>query len=220
MLSGWRNVSKLAKVSNMVKLTLPTDSEERKNIPLRGGCYNYFPAALIGVAQWSKRGNDKHNPGQPLHHARGKSMDHEECIERHGSDLADLLAQLERGAIAGGSLLQAILDEYDARAWRALAASQEFREKHGLAPLAPAARLPETNQEFADEVTARYKALAGSSAPVGGLVAGCAAANPYKPPQLSPPKDQERVYVERMRERVRKTEDATKEIVDSWGPSS
>lgn len=124
----------------MTKTTLPTDSQARKDIPLRAGCYNYFPAALAGVARWSKLGNDKHNPGQPLHHARGKSSDHEECIERHGTDLADLLAAESR---TGEDLTAAILDELDARAWRALAASQELREARGLAPLAPGAKLPE-----------------------------------------------------------------------------
>jgi hypothetical protein len=83
-----------------MKFTLPTDSQERKDIQLRAGCYNYFPGALMGVAMWSKRGNDKHNPGEPLHHARGKSMDHEECIERHGSDLADLQAAYDRSGDA------------------------------------------------------------------------------------------------------------------------
>lgn len=136
-----------------MKFTLPTDSTARKSVPMAGGCRDYFPAALAGVARWSKQGNDKHNPGEPLHHARGKSMDHEECIERHGTDLADVLAALDRlGTQAGmidttdgkvkAELIQAALDEYDARSWRSLAASQEFREKHGLAPLAPGARLP------------------------------------------------------------------------------
>lgn len=136
-----------------MKYTLPIDSNVRKDIPVRGGCYAYFPAALVGVARWSKKSNDKHNPGEPLHHARGKSMDHEECIERHSMDLADVLAALDRLGTHEGmidttygkvraELIQAALDEYDARAWRSLAASQEFREKHGLAPLAPGARLP------------------------------------------------------------------------------
>lgn len=127
-----------------MKLTLPTDSQERKDVQLRAGCYNYFPGALMGVALWSKRGNDKHNPGEPLHHARGKSMDHEECIERHGTDLADLQSAYDRSGDACEriDLVQAMLDEYDARSWRALAASQEFREKHGLVPLAPGAKLP------------------------------------------------------------------------------
>ena len=131
----------------MIQLTLPIDSNERKGVPMAGGCRDYFPAALAGVARWSKQGNDKHNPGEPLHHARGKSMDHEECIERHSMDLADVLAALDRLPLGvpqeqRDELIRAALDEYDARSWRSLAASQEFREKHGLAPLAPGARLP------------------------------------------------------------------------------
>jgi hypothetical protein len=138
-----RQVGMMPELVGVPKLTLPTDSDARKEIPLRAGCYNYFPAALAGVARWSKQGNDKHNPGQPLHHARGKSMDHEECIERHGTDLADLQAAHDRAAdfVEQERLVVQMLDEYDARAWRALAASQEFREKHGLAPLAPGAKL-------------------------------------------------------------------------------
>ncbi len=46
---------------------LPTDSDERKEIPIFSGVMNYFPLALAAVARHSKRGNDKHNPGQPLH---------------------------------------------------------------------------------------------------------------------------------------------------------
>lgn len=47
------------------------------------GLLFYFPDALACVANVSKRGNDQHNPGQPLHHARGKSTDHADCIIRH-----------------------------------------------------------------------------------------------------------------------------------------
>lgn len=119
--------------------TLPTDSEERKGIPLLSGCVNYFPAALAGVARWSKIGNDKHNPGEPLHHARGKSMDHGDCILRHTMDLGDMMA---RKAIFTEEQKRAILDEVDARSWRALADAQRIHEMFG-APLAPAARLPE-----------------------------------------------------------------------------
>lgn len=134
----------------MIRFTLPTDSNERKGYPLAGGCRDYFPAALAGVARWSKKNNEKHNPGQPMHWSRAKSSDHEECIERHSTDLADVLAALDRFKADTASdyqtgrakLIQAALDEYDARCWRSLAASQEFREKHGLAPLAPGARLP------------------------------------------------------------------------------
>ena len=62
---------------------LPTDSKERKNYPLVTGCLQYFPKALAEIARLSKLGNDKHNPGQPLHWSRDKSNDHLDCIGRH-----------------------------------------------------------------------------------------------------------------------------------------
>lgn len=97
--------------------TLPTDSEARKNIPLATGVLDYFPAALAAVAELSKVGNDKHNPGQHLHWARGKSMDHADTIMRH-------LA--ERGTVDTDGIL------HDAKvAWRALAMLQEELEKRG-----------------------------------------------------------------------------------------
>jgi hypothetical protein len=123
--------------------TLPNDSEERKRVPLFSGLLTYFPAALAGVARWSKIGNDKHNPGQPLHHARGKSSDHADCILRHLTDIADLEARITRDGHSDAIALQ-VLDELDALTWRALALSQETRERLCGAPLAPAARLPET----------------------------------------------------------------------------
>jgi hypothetical protein len=62
---------------------LPTDSQARKDTPVFSGCLNYFPLALAEIARLSKAGNDKHNPGQPLHWSRGKSNDHKDCIARH-----------------------------------------------------------------------------------------------------------------------------------------
>jgi hypothetical protein len=118
--------------------TLPTDSAARKEIPILAGCFRYFPAALAGVAIISKQGNDKHNPGEPLHHARGKSMDHGDCLLRHLMDLQDALS-------AGDD--SAALTEADAIAWRALALSQELHEASG-APLAPAAVLPKDCREW------------------------------------------------------------------------
>lgn len=115
-------------------LTLPTDSKTRKEYPLHSGCIRYFPAALAGVAKTSKVGNDKHNPGEELHHARGKSMDHSDCIIRHLIDLEDLLAKKT------DFNRDEILSEVNSLAWRALALSQELHEQFG-APLAPAAKL-------------------------------------------------------------------------------
>lgn len=58
-------------------------SATRKATPLFSGCIAYFPDALAAVARLSKAGNDKHNPGEPLHWAKGKSGDHADCLVRH-----------------------------------------------------------------------------------------------------------------------------------------
>lgn len=118
--------------------TLPTDSSERKNYPMLSGCLKYFPAALAGVSNISKLGNDKHNPGQPLHHARGKSTDHGDCIIRHLTDTEDLLAGYARNNET--ITPEMILIEANQLAWRALAYSQELHEKFG-SPLAPGAKV-------------------------------------------------------------------------------
>jgi hypothetical protein len=117
--------------------TLPTDSKERKEFPLHSGLLRYFPAALAGVAKTSKVGNDKHNPGEEMHHARGKSMDHGDCVLRHLMDTEDLLAAMKRGDKTVTK--EQILAEVSSLAWRALALSQELHEQFG-APLAPGAK--------------------------------------------------------------------------------
>ncbi len=73
----------------MMTTTLPEDSEARKGVPLYAGLMRYFPAAMAAAAAVSKHGNEKHNPGEELHHARGKSTDHANCIMRHLMDLAE-----------------------------------------------------------------------------------------------------------------------------------
>ncbi len=109
--------------------TLPTDSAFRKEFPIESGVNRYFPAAIVCCAAWSKFNNNKHNPGEPLHHSRAKSSDHEECIGRHNFDIAD--AQ-RRGDVVTE------LEEATAVFWRAGARLQILCEKLG-APLAPAA---------------------------------------------------------------------------------
>ena len=85
------------------------------------GLMAYFPDACAAVAEHSYKGNDKHNPGEPLHHARGKSMDHTDCIIRH-------VASNYEG-MDGDSL------EVIALAWRALmvSAQEVLERKHALA---------------------------------------------------------------------------------------
>lgn len=101
------------------QMTLPTDAVERKNIPITTGVLDYFPLAVAEVARVSKAGNDQHNPGQPLHWARGKSTDHHDCISRH---------LIDRGTVdTDGQRHSAKL------AWRALAALQvELEQEQGL----------------------------------------------------------------------------------------
>ena len=62
---------------------LPTDAQERKDIPVFSGVLNYFPLALLEVAKCSKAGNDQHSPGQPLHWDRSKSGDELDALTRH-----------------------------------------------------------------------------------------------------------------------------------------
>lgn len=123
-----------------IPTTLPTDSAARKEVPLASGVLAYFPAALAGVARISKQGNDKHNAGQPLHHARGKSADHADCVVRHLMDLQDLLANAQRIDGVTFNQRRRILEEASCLAWRALALSQELHERIDGAPLAPGAR--------------------------------------------------------------------------------
>ena len=97
-------------------MNLPTDSKSRKESPIATGCLDYFPLALAAIARLSKKGNDKHNPGQPLHWSREKSSDHADCVMRH-------LA--ERGKIdpETGELHEVAVG------WRALALLQIAEEK-------------------------------------------------------------------------------------------
>lgn len=105
-------------------MSLPTDAQQRKSLPLCTGVLDYFPDALAAVAEVSRIGNEQHNPGQPLHWARGKSTDHADCLLRH---------LVERGTIDtdGG--------RHSAKAaWRALALLQEEIEAEKAAAEAKA----------------------------------------------------------------------------------
>lgn len=101
-------------------------SAERKACPVVTGVLHYFPDAIMAVSRVSKSGNDKHNPGQPLHWARGKSNDHLDSEGRH------LLTPAATDPDSGEP-------EAAHKAWRALADLQISEEKRlvamGIKPL-------------------------------------------------------------------------------------
>lgn len=63
--------------------SMPTDYNARKALPLVTGCLDYFPDALLAVADCSMKANEQHNPGEPLHWAREKSTDEVNTLARH-----------------------------------------------------------------------------------------------------------------------------------------
>ena len=96
-------------------MTLPTDPNKRKGIPVYSGLIRYFPDALIAVAACSQKGNDQHNPGSPLHWDRSKSGDEHDALVRH---------LFESGTIDTDGI------RHSAKvAWRALAALQKEIER-------------------------------------------------------------------------------------------
>jgi hypothetical protein len=64
-----------------------SESAKRKGMPLFSGFLQYFPKSSLAVSEHSRKGNDKHNPGQPLHWAKAKSQDHADCVARHLVDI-------------------------------------------------------------------------------------------------------------------------------------
>ena len=101
-------------------------SAERKDMPIHTGVMLYFPDALAAVSRVSKAGNNKHNPGEPLHWARGKSTDQTDCLARH-------MLTLDAKDPDSGETERAHV------AWRALADLQLAEEKRlvaaGIRPL-------------------------------------------------------------------------------------
>jgi|SRR5579859_983116 len=106
--------------------SLPTSALARKELPLTTGLLDYFPAALIAVAGLSRIGNEQHNPGQPMHWARGKSGDEADALLRH---------LVDRGIIDTDGVRHSTKV-----AWRALALLQKELEEAGLAPLSRGSR--------------------------------------------------------------------------------
>jgi hypothetical protein len=100
-------------------------AQERKNAPIARGLLDYFPDACAAVAELSRIGNEQHNPGEPMHWARGKSTDHADCIVRH---------LLDRDTVDTDGVPHCVKV-----AWRAMALTQEWIEKQAKAAAEPSA---------------------------------------------------------------------------------
>lgn len=99
-------------------MLLPTDAQERKQIPITTGVLDYFPLAIAEVAKCSWAGNQQHHPDKELHWDKTKSTDHADCIGRH---------LVDRGKFdTDGQRHSAKL------AWRALALLQLELEKENM----------------------------------------------------------------------------------------
>jgi hypothetical protein len=103
---------------------LPEGAKARKERPVATGVLDYFPDALIAVAEVSYVGNEQHNPGQSLFWNRSKSGDESDALIRHF---------LQRGLRDSDNI------RHSAKmAWRALALLQKEIESERKKLLAPA----------------------------------------------------------------------------------
>ena len=92
-------------------------AEERKALPLATGVLDYFPDALLIVAEVSRVGNEQHHAGKPLHWDKSKSVDEADALLRHLVDRGKLdtdgLRHSGKAAWRALALLQRELDAED-----------------------------------------------------------------------------------------------------------
>jgi len=103
---------------------------QRKALPIASGVLDYFPDALLAVAEVSRVGNEQHHPGEPLHWDKSKSTDEADALLRH---LIDRGTRDEDGQRHSAKV-----------AWRALALLQRELDAEGATTSMP----PVTEEEF------------------------------------------------------------------------
>ena len=105
---------------------MPRREKSNKDYPVARGVLDYFPDAILAIAEVSRIGNEQHNPGEPMHWDRDKSTDQVDALVRH---------LIHRGKLDTDGL------RHTAKAaWRALALLQIELEYVGLAAAALAER--------------------------------------------------------------------------------
>lgn len=108
---GWRGSWHVCDWMIAEYLDSATPAETRKQHPVYSGVLQYFPDAIMEVANCSWVGNEQHNKGTPLHWDRSKSGDEKDALVRH---------LLESGTLDSDGV------RHSAKvAWRALAMLQK-----------------------------------------------------------------------------------------------
>lgn len=74
---------KVAPIATTRATTLPTEPVERKKYPVATGLMDYFPDALLAVANLSFVAHQQHNPDKPLGWDRSKSTEDHDTLMRH-----------------------------------------------------------------------------------------------------------------------------------------
>ena len=108
------------------------DAKARKAVPIFSGVLRYFPDAIAAVADCSRKGNDQHNPGKPLHWDRSKSGDELDALARH---------LMEAGTLDTDGVRHSTKV-----AWRALANLQKEIERERTAQSVAAAGLDDEHE--------------------------------------------------------------------------
>lgn len=133
------------------------DYDGRKAIQIFEGTLMYFPKALAAVAAVSYAGNEQHNKGQPLHWARGKSMDQYNTALRHlmdhrmGGGRADPAAPENNGWVMEPKDTDGVRHLAKA-AWRVLAALELSIEDEEAAAAIPKIGIRDATQPLPSDV--------------------------------------------------------------------
>jgi hypothetical protein len=93
------------------------EDDRRKAQPIARGVIDYFPDALLALAELSRRGNEQHHPGAPLHWSYHQSAQHADSLMRHfidrHSDDTDGVPHVVKVAWRALAMLQTHLEHAD-----------------------------------------------------------------------------------------------------------
>lgn len=153
--------------------------EERKALPIASGVLDYFPDALLAIAEVSRVGNEQHHPGEPLHWDKSKSTDEADALMRHlidrGTVDTDGLRHTAKVAWRALALLQRELDAEATK--QPVTMGPGAKWQHGVRVISQGVLSPEEVQRTAGLLTVPWETYGLSadhpSARVGGLLVCC-----------------------------------------------